>query len=200
MGGVHTAGEHAQDRGDDGVAPAHQRRLGAPLGGGRAEVQLGAGTGRRVELPLAGRQLYEGIRPAWSQITAAFERAVDSGRGLTGALRVAFNGPAARQLLVGVTQLFRDRHPDCDVRIREADPSEVLPWLRAGEADLAPACHPVREEDVAMGPVLVREARMLAVPAGHPFARRAAPHPSESPALALRRRDGPRPRLQRRRP
>ncbi|MFE0103485.1 LysR family transcriptional regulator [Streptomyces sp. NPDC059009] len=130
-------------------------------------------TSRRVELSLVGRQLYEEIRPAWSQITAAFERAVDSGRGLTGVLRVAFNGPAAGQLLVGVTQLFRDRHPDCDVQIREANPSDVLPWLRAGEVDLALACHPVREEDVVMGPVLVREARMLAVPAGHSFARRA---------------------------
>lgn len=131
-------------------------------------------TSRRVELSPVGRKLYEEVRPAWSRITAALARAVDAGRGLTGLLRVAFNGPAAGQLLVGATQEFRDRHPECDVRIREARLPEVLPWLRGGEVDLALTCHPMRADDVVMGPVLVREARMLAVPVGHPFARREA--------------------------
>ncbi|MGV9356630.1 LysR family transcriptional regulator [Streptomyces misionensis] len=140
-----------------------ERRIGVPLFNR---------TSRRVELSPVGRRMYEEMRPAWSRITDAFERAIDAGRGLTGLLRVAFNGPAAGQLLVGATQAFRTRHPDCEVRIREARLPEVLPWLRGGEVDVALTCHPMREEGVVMGPVLVREARMLAVPAGHPFARR----------------------------
>lgn len=140
-----------------------ERRVGVPLFNR---------TSRRVELSLVGRQLCEEIRPAWDRITDAVARAVDAGRGLTGLLRVAFNGPAAAQLLVGAAQAFRSRHPDCEVKIREAHLPEVLPWLRSGEVDLALTCYPMREEGVAMGPVLVREARMLAVPAGHPFARR----------------------------
>ncbi|MDI3420583.1 LysR family transcriptional regulator [Streptomyces luteolus] len=140
-----------------------ERRIGVPLF---------HRTSRRVELSPVGRQLYEETRPAWDQIADAFGRAVDAGRGLTGVLRVAFNGPAAGQLLVGATQAFRTRHPDCDVQIREARLPEVLPWLRNGEVDIALTCHPMQEDGIVMGPVLVREARMLAVPTGHPFARR----------------------------
>ncbi|MCG7526188.1 LysR family transcriptional regulator [Streptomyces sp. OfavH-34-F] len=142
-----------------------ERRIGVPLFNR---------TSRRVELSPVGRQLLEEIGPAWSRIAEAYERAVEAGKGLTGLLRVAFTGPAAGQLLAGATQAFRTRHPDCEVRIKEAHLPQVLPWLRDGEADIALTCFPMREEGIVMGPVLVREARMLAVPAGHPFARRAA--------------------------
>ncbi|MFF8381648.1 LysR family transcriptional regulator [Streptomyces sp. NPDC015661] len=140
----------------------------------RIGVQLFHRTSRRVELAPVGQDLYAELRPAWSQITTALARVADAGRGLTGLLRAAFNGPAAGQLLVGATSEFRDRHPECDVQIREALLPDVLPWLRSGEVDLALTCHPMRAPEVVMGPVLVREARMLAVPAGHPFARREA--------------------------
>ncbi|MFC8535832.1 LysR family transcriptional regulator [Streptomyces sp. NPDC057249] len=141
-----------------------ERRIGVPLFNR---------TSRRVELSLRGQQLYDEIRPAWTTITEAYERAVEAGKGLSGLLRVAFTGPAAGQLLVGATQVFRTRHPDCAVRINEAHLPQVLPRLHDGEADIALTCFPLHEEGIVMGPVLVREARMLAVPQGHPFARRA---------------------------
>ncbi|MFI8966248.1 LysR family transcriptional regulator [Streptomyces sp. NPDC053493] len=141
-----------------------ERRIGVPLF---------HRTSRRVELSATGRRLYEETRPAWDRITDAVARAVEAGRGLTGLLRVAFTGPAAGQLLVGAAQAFRERHPECAVEIREARPAEVVPWLRDGEADLALTGLPMREQGLVAGPVLVREARMLAVPAEHPFARRA---------------------------
>lgn len=140
----------------------------------RVGVPLFLRTSRRVELAPVGRDLYAELRPAWSQITVAFGRAVETGRGLTGVLRVAFDGPAAGQLLVGAAQEFRNRHRDCDVQLREARLPDVIPWLCSGEVDIALTCHPMRAREVVMGPVLVREARMLAVPAGHPFARREA--------------------------
>ncbi|MFJ9693729.1 LysR family transcriptional regulator [Kitasatospora sp. NPDC101183] len=158
-----------------------ERRIGVPLF---------HRTSRRVELAAAGRELYEELRPAWERITAAVDRAVEAGRGLTGRLRVAFAGPAAGQLLVGVAQEFRDRHPDCEVHLREAQLPEVLPWLREGVVDLALTCHPVRAEGVALGPVLVREARMLAVPAGHPLAGRGAVPVAELDGLRVLRLPG----------
>src|SRR4051812_47503341 len=84
-----------------------ERRIGVPLFNR---------TSRRVELTAVGQRLYEDVRPAWDQITTAFEQAVVAGRGLTGMLRVAFVGAASGQLLVGATELFRGRHPDCDVQ------------------------------------------------------------------------------------
>src|SRR4051812_32884369 len=142
-----------------------ERRVGVPLFNR---------TSRRVELSPVGRELYEGLRPAWAQIGAAFENAVASGRGVTGTLQVAFTGAAAGQLLVGATELFQARQPGCDVRIREVQIVAILPWLRDGEVDLALTNFPMDEPGLVAGPVLVREARMLAVPSGHPFARRAS--------------------------
>src|SRR5687768_14490661 len=40
----------------------------------RANVPLFERTSRRVELTAVGRRLYESLRPAWDQITTAFEQ------------------------------------------------------------------------------------------------------------------------------
>ncbi|MBC9718983.1 LysR family transcriptional regulator [Streptomyces sp. TRM66268-LWL] len=147
----------------------------------RIGVRLFDRTSRSVQLTSVGRDLAEAVGPAWDRITEAVARAVAAGRGLTGTLTVAFTGPAAGQLVVGIAQTFREQHPDCEVRIREAQFTDVAPWLRAGEADLALTRHPFDLPDLVEGPVLVSEARMLAVPAGHPFARQDSPSlPAES--------------------
>lgn len=138
----------------------------------RVGVPLFDRTSRRVALSPVGRQLYEDLRPAWAQVADALTRAIETGRGFTGTLRVSFTGAASGQLLVGVTESFRARHPDCDVQIREAQLAELMPWLRDGTVDLALATFPVREPGIVTGPVLVTEARFLAVPIGHAFASR----------------------------
>ncbi|GAA3032390.1 LysR substrate-binding domain-containing protein [Streptosporangium longisporum] len=138
----------------------------------RAGVPLFDRTSRRVELTPVGRRLYEEVRPAWDRIATAFEEAVATGRGLTGVLRCAFLGPAGGQLLSGVAELFRERLPGCDVRLVEARPADLVPWVRDGEVDVALGPLSVRESGIATGPSLVSEARMLAVSSGHPFARR----------------------------
>src|SRR3954468_18637443 len=104
-----------------------ERRVGAPLFNR---------TSRRVELTAIGRQLDEDLRPTWALITAALERAIDAGRGVTGLLRVGFVDAAGGQLLVGASEVFRGRHPDCDVQIREARMSDVVRWLRDAEVDV----------------------------------------------------------------
>ncbi|WP_433890651.1 LysR family transcriptional regulator [Streptomyces sp. CA-111067] len=142
-----------------------ERRLG---------VRLFNRTSRRVELSAAGRRLYEEVHPAWQQITAAVERAVAAGRGLTGTLRIAFVGAAGGQLLAGAGALFRQRHPECEVLLREAQLTEIADRLRDGTADVGLDTFPAGDADLAQGPVLITEARMLAVPHGHPFARRTA--------------------------
>ncbi|MDO0934149.1 LysR family transcriptional regulator [Streptomyces sp. DG2A-72] len=140
-----------------------ERRIGVPLFNR---------TSRRVELTAVGRQLYERTRPAWDQIATAWEQAIAAGRGITSTLRAAFVGAAGGQLLVGAADLFRRRHPDCDVRLREAQMTDLMPWLRDGEIDIALGTFPIDEPGITTGPVLVSEGRMLAVPSQHPFARR----------------------------
>jgi hypothetical protein len=50
------------------------------------------------------------------------------------------------------------------VQLREAQPGQLLRWLRSGEVDLGLTTFPVDEPGIASGPVPLREARMLAVP------------------------------------
>ncbi|MEU9042883.1 MULTISPECIES: LysR substrate-binding domain-containing protein [unclassified Kitasatospora] len=128
-------------------------------------------TSRRVELTPLGRRLADDLGPAWAAVGAALQGAVDAGRGLSGSLRVAYVGAAAGQLLIGVAELFRERAPDCEVHLREARMTETIRWLRGGDVDLCLGPFPVHEPGIGCGPVLVREARMLAVPVGHRFDR-----------------------------
>jgi DNA-binding transcriptional LysR family regulator len=138
----------------------------------RVGVPLFDRTSRRVALTAAGRQLHDDIQPAWAQIAAGLRRAVEAGRGMTGELLVGFVGAAGGQLMLRVSEVFRRRHPDCDVRIREAQIAEVMPWLHDGGVDVALTPFPVQEPLLEAGRVLVREARVLAVSSQHPFARR----------------------------
>jgi len=50
----------------------------------------------------------------------------------------------------------------------------VTAWLHEGRVDIALTEFPVRDPDLQAGPVLVREARMLAVATDHPWGRLAA--------------------------
>jgi DNA-binding transcriptional LysR family regulator len=142
-----------------------ERRIGAPLF---------TRTSRRVALTAIGRRLHADVRPGWEQIEAGLARAVAAGRGLGGTLRAGFVGAAGGQLLLEAAELFRGRYPECEVRTREAQLADGLPWLRAGEVEVLLATLPVEEAGLTTGPVLVTEKRMLAVAAGHPFARRAS--------------------------
>jgi len=142
----------------------------------RLEVRIGAPlfvrTSRRVELTDAGHELNDAVRPAWRQIAAAVEQAREAATTTAGRLEVAFTGAAGGQLLTGAAELLQRRHPECEVRVREAQLGEVLPWIRDGSVDLALTTFPVAEAGLSSGPVLVSEGRALAVPAGHPLARR----------------------------
>ncbi|MEU8124868.1 LysR substrate-binding domain-containing protein [Spirillospora sp. NPDC049024] len=140
----------------------------------RVGTRLFDRTSRRVEPTPAGRRLAGEIGPAWERIGAAVRRAVEEGRGVTGTLTAAFTDAAAGQLLAGAAELLRSREPGCRVVLREARPGQAAAWLRDGEAEVCLAEFPLEGPGVVAGPVLLREARMLAVPSGHPFARRAA--------------------------
>lgn len=140
-----------------------ERRIGVPLF---------RRTSRQVSLTPAGAALYADLRPAWTAIGEAVTRAIDAGRGVSGTLRVAFVGAAAGQLLIGATEAFGKRHPDCEVQVREAQFGDVGPWLANDEVDVVLTTQETIPPGAIQGPTLVSEKRMLAVALGHPFARR----------------------------
>ena len=92
---------------------------------------------RPVALTDAGRVLVAHAEPVLEQIATA-EAQLDALRGLrAGRLRVAAFGSAfATFLPTGIAE-FRDRHPDVQLDVVEAEPDVSLPMLRTGEVDLA---------------------------------------------------------------
>ncbi|WP_307798519.1 LysR family transcriptional regulator [Actinoplanes flavus] len=140
----------------------------------RVGVPLFERTSRRVTLTPTGRRLYEDLKPAYDGVVAAMARAVAHGRGLTGTLRVGYVGAAAGQLVMTVAKRFRRGHPDCAVEAREVQSGGAVERLHADQIDVLVGCLPLDRPGLTVGPVLLTEQRMLAVPAGHPFARAAA--------------------------
>lgn len=144
---------------------ALERRVGAPLF---------ERTSRRVALTSIGLQLEQDLRPAHALLRAGMDKAIAAGRGISGVVRVGFVGAAAGQVLIQTTSLFGARHPDCQVQIREIQMSRGLRALLEDEVDLVLLCLPLPGPEAVAGPVLISEPRMMAVSAGHPFARRGA--------------------------
>lgn len=139
-----------------------ERRIGAPLF---------ERTSRRVALTPIGQQLRDDLLPAYEQIQRAIARAIAVGRGITDTLRVGYSTPWVGDLVVHAGDVFRARHPHCDVHVREVQLSDPLGPLRSGELDLQITEFPIDEPDIGAGPVVFLEPRALMVPAGHPFAR-----------------------------
>ncbi len=140
-----------------------ERRIGAPLF---------ERTTRQVSLTPLGRDLATDLAPLVQGMDEAVRRAVARARGTTGVLRAGFLGAAAGQLLLKALELFTVRHPDCGTTIHECQVHDAMTRLRGGELDVLFTAFPVSQ--VVAGPVLLSEARVLAVPAGSSWAAHAS--------------------------
>lgn len=143
---------------------ALERRVGAPLFDR---------TSRRVALSPIGKQLLADLAPHQLGIVQAVARAADAARGIVGTLTVGFSSPLAGERVMTIADVFRARHPDCEVAIREVQLSDRYGPLRDGELDLALVEFPVDEPDLVTGPPIFSDARVLAVSSLHPLAQRA---------------------------
>ncbi|GII58261.1 LysR family transcriptional regulator [Planotetraspora thailandica] len=143
----------------------------------RQERRIGATlferTSRTVLLTPVGRRLREDLQRGYELIQAGIAAATAAGRGLSGTVRLGLMGALGPQMR-GVIEAFRARHPDCDVRTLEFHFGDPFGALRGGRVDLQLLWLPVREPDLTVGPVVLTEGRLLAVPAGHPLAGRAS--------------------------
>lgn len=137
-------------------------------------VALFERTSRKVVLTPVGHQLCEELRPAYEQVRRSVRNAELAGRGVQGTLRVGYFGSAGGRYLLEVGEKFEARHPECTVRITELQLSDGANRLRSGEVETMLCCFPMHEPDMTIGPPLISEAKMLAVPSGHEFARRSA--------------------------
>lgn len=135
----------------------------------RLERRLGADlfvrTSRTVTLTPIGAALIDDLTPHVAGIQAALRRATAAGRGISGTLRVGFVGAAAGQLLLRTVAMLGARHPDCEIHIQEAQVHDACQRVFSGSLDVLITAMPV--SGVSVGPVLLAEPQLLAVPAGH---------------------------------
>ncbi|HEX6500125.1 MAG TPA: LysR family transcriptional regulator [Micromonosporaceae bacterium] len=140
----------------------------------RFGVALFQRTSRQVTLTPVGATLRDDLQAGYQRIQQGIARAVAAGRRLSGVLRVGFSSPLAGELIMEAASAFRARHAGYDVHIREIHLSDAFGALRSGDIDMQVTELPVRESDLSCGLPLLRDPRMLAVAASHPFASRAS--------------------------
>jgi DNA-binding transcriptional LysR family regulator len=154
---------------------ALERRIGA---------RLVDRTSRRVRLTPLGADLHAGLAPAYAAVRAAVERTRSAAREVAGVLRVGFQGTVYRHMTAAIA-LFHERHPGCRVSVVELPLSDPFGALDRGEVDAATVLLPVAEDGLTLGATFSRRQRMLAVAAGHPFARRAGVDAEDLARVAL---------------
>ncbi|EFL19433.1 LysR family transcriptional regulator [Streptomyces sp. C] len=140
-----------------------ERKVGAPLF---------ERNNRSVRLTPLGHRLRDEVRPAYEEIQAAFARAVSSSRATSEVLRVGFIGAAAGQVVHQAADRFPEREPGRRVRLREVQLFDALARLREREIDILILHLPIAEPGIVVGPVILSERQMLALPADHALARR----------------------------
>jgi DNA-binding transcriptional LysR family regulator len=131
-------------------------------------------TSRRVRLTPLGEQLQASARPAYEQLEHAFTTTREAAVGVGGTLRLGMYSPVSGgPHLVRIISAFRQRYPRCEVRIVDIGlDRNPLDWLRDDETDMLATRLPISDADVAVGPVLARESRIVAVASTHPLAER----------------------------
>ena len=75
--------------------------------------------------------------------------------------------------MVEIVKAFEARHPGCEaVFIDIGFGRPLLDWLRGGDIDMLAMRLPIAAPDITIGPILSREARVLAVSKHDPLAQR----------------------------
>ncbi|MGW0485168.1 LysR family transcriptional regulator [Nonomuraea sp. NPDC003214] len=140
---------------------------------------------RGVTLTAAGRTLVETADAIAAELADAQER-LDRLSRQSARFTVAAFASGGRRLLPAALAAFSARHPEAELTILEREPEESLPLVREGRADLALAYHfdgppPARPGDrsgLDWTP-LAADPLQVVLPAGHPYAGRAAVHLAE---------------------
>jgi DNA-binding transcriptional LysR family regulator len=145
------------------------RELEAKLG-----YQLFERTSRRVRLSALGRQLQTEVGPAYRGLLRKLAFVRESARGVAGVIRLGMYTPInGGPYMLEIIRTFESRHPDCKVALIDTGwARDQLDWLRDDDADVLALRLPVNSPDVAVGPILSREPRVLAVAIDHPLATR----------------------------
>jgi len=134
------------------------------------ELSLFERAGRRMVLTPHGVALLERVRPLLAEVEQLREHARMLASGKATVLRLGGASNIIERVLPDVLRLYRQRHPQVEVRLKLEGGTQLLFALETGEIDVAITRHThgayLRSE--AAFPIYA----MAAMPAGHRLARR----------------------------
>lgn len=136
-------------------------------------ARLFARTSRKVALTPAGEAFWRDAAALLDQAGKARETARRVASGLAGRIAVGFVNPAMDAFLSDALAAFRLAAPDVELGLREMPTREQLDALAGGRLDVGFVRHVGQDIPGAAVAVVSREPYLLALPAGHPLARRA---------------------------
>ena len=145
---------------------AHVRRLEAELGAALIDRARG-----NIALTAAGDTLLPFARRIVADVDAAADDLRSLGGLARGRIAIGATPSLAATLLPAVLSRFHGAYPGIDLAIRQAGSVELVAAVEEGAVDLALVILPVRH-DVLETQALLREELVVAVPRGHPLARR----------------------------
>ena len=134
--------------------------------------QLFERTSRRVALTPLGRQMQSEVAPAFEQLRQAYEHAREQARGVAGTLRIGLYTPmSAGPHMIDIVACFTGHNPTCEVVfVNTGLDEDPLSWVRTGRVDLLAVRLPIDRDDIAIGPILSEERRVLLVSRNDPLA------------------------------
>lgn len=150
----------------------------------RIGTRLVERSSRRVRLTPAGTRFLAELRPAYEALSATVDAARESARGVTGRLRIGFQGTADARLMGAIAD-FQERHPGCVTEIVEVPFADPFGAVRHGDVDTAIVLLPVAEPDLVLGPLFSRQQQTVAVSIRHPLAGRESLRAEELAGMPL---------------
>lgn len=135
------------------------------------EVALVERAPRKVMLTPAGREIAERARRVLAEVEQLKETARRSRDPEAGTVRLGLFPTLGPYLLPHVVPRLRQRFPRLELLLVEEKTEEILHRLRDGRLDAGLLALPLHEDSLHAEP-LFDEPFVLAVPEGHPFARR----------------------------
>lgn len=149
-------------------------------------------TSRTVRLTPMGAQFLDELRPAYAALHAMVDGARARARGMTGRLRIGFQGASTTPLMCALER-FEHENPECPTDLVEIPLADPFGAVRRHEIDAAAVLLPMGETDLVLGQVFSEQQQTLALPSSHPLARRSSLSVEELAAFALIGVHGPAP-------
>jgi DNA-binding transcriptional LysR family regulator len=131
-------------------------------------------TSRRVRLTATGEQLRDSLAGPYAELERGFLNAREVAAGVAGTVRFgSYLAINAGPHIIDIVHTFTSRHPACEVEFVDTGLGRsYLEALRLGEVDMLAARLPLSQPDIAIGPILSTEGRILLVAKHDPLAQR----------------------------